>query len=486
MRKKQPAFKIEIEDPQQIYNLIISNSMDALDVCIGNCPLNRPAIGLNITLDSDSKNYSLEAEIVASTKKTTRKKAKSKPVYHELKIPFAQIKQKFSAKKIGQSAIILDQHKREIIMISPMSDPNSLLVEFGGESTVSQKVSSLEKFAYQLEYFVSVVEFLVNNLYPPNSRLIPAITCYLKPSISTSFYTESDSFTDTTTTTTTTKKSLNLEVENPRISFAQIGGNKTAKDEIMQLATALNNRSQYEFWGTRPPKGVLLTGLPGTGKSLLAKALATFSGSKFLAVGLASLLSKWYGETEQLTAQAFKMAADNAPCTLYLDEIDAFAGDRNNSHEASVGMLSVILTHMDGLNANDRVLVLGATNRLEAVDPALRRSGRFDRIIEVPLPDDQAREEILKIKMNDAKTIAQRELFGDMDWSLLIQRTQGTTGADLTEIIRRTLEFRMRQGSQSGMPSLISTDEILWQIRNFEHIKKSAGKIIHGFNDQPL
>jgi hypothetical protein len=238
------------------------------------------------------------------------------------------------------------------------------------------------------------------------------------------------------------------------ITFDDVGGQDAARAEMEAICLAVRRPEAFKAWGTRPPRGVLLHGPPGTGKTLLARALANESGAHFFHVRATDVVSKWYGEAEQRLQQIFDQARSQAPSVIFFDEIDALAREREVAHEATHRIVSTFLENLDGLRENEGVIVLAATNRLRAVDDALLRPGRFDRIVEVPLPTAEGRRAILRIHLDQARRRAGRELFepsAEANWEALLAATDGFSGADLAEVVRRALEARVRSGSTSGL-----------------------------------
>jgi AAA+ superfamily predicted ATPase len=236
-------------------------------------------------------------------------------------------------------------------------------------------------------------------------------------------------------------------------SFADVGGQDEARAELETICLAVKQPDAFRAWGARPPRGVLLYGPPGTGKTLLARALAHEAGARFLQVRATDVVSKWYGEAERRVQQAFDGARSRTPAVLFFDEIDALARDREMAHEATHRMVSTFLENMDGLREVEGVIVLAATNRPEAVDDALLRPGRFDRLVEVPLPDRQGRGAIFRVHMRRAERKAGRPLFASIEgpaWELLLDATAGFSGADVAETVRRALEAKVRSGATAG------------------------------------
>ena len=183
------------------------------------------------------------------------------------------------------------------------------------------------------------------------------------------------------------------------VTYEDIGGLKDAIQKIREMIELpLKHPEVFEKLGIEPPKGVLLYGPPGTGKTLLAKAVANEANAHFIAINGPEIMSKYYGESEERLREVFKEAEENAPSIIFIDEIDAIAPKRGEvSGEVEKRVVAQLLTLMDGLKSRGKVIVIGATNRPDALDPALRRPGRFDRELEIGVPDKQGRKEILQI-----------------------------------------------------------------------------------------
>ncbi|ASJ16126.1 AAA family ATPase [Thermococcus chitonophagus] len=183
------------------------------------------------------------------------------------------------------------------------------------------------------------------------------------------------------------------------VTYEDIGGLKDVIEKIREMIELpLKHPELFEKLGIEPPKGVLLYGPPGTGKTLLAKAVANEANAYFIAINGPEIMSKYYGESEERLREVFKEAEENAPAIIFIDEIDAIAPKRSEvTGEVEKRVVAQLLALMDGLKSRGKVIVIGATNRPDAIDPALRRPGRFDREIEVGVPDKQGRKEILQI-----------------------------------------------------------------------------------------
>ncbi len=235
--------------------------------------------------------------------------------------------------------------------------------------------------------------------------------------------------------------------------FAAVGGLAQVKRELKGVLVAVRDPDAYRRWGVRPPRGVLLHGPPGTGKTLLARCLALGVGARFVHVRSTDVTSKWYGEAEKRLQAVFDEARANPPTVIFFDELDAVAPAREDSHEATHRIVSTLLVNLDGLEDVHDVVVVGATNRPDTIDPALTRPGRFDRLIEVPLPDREGRDQILRLHLEEASRAAGREVFaapGRKSWEALVEATTGMSGASISEVVRRALEARVLAGDRDG------------------------------------
>ncbi|MGI6502886.1 MAG: proteasome-activating nucleotidase [Candidatus Methanoculleus thermohydrogenotrophicum] len=236
--------------------------------------------------------------------------------------------------------------------------------------------------------------------------------------------------------------------EQPDVTFEQIGG---LRDEIEEVREAveypLTKPEVYERVGVEPPKGILLYGPPGTGKTLIAKAVANQSHARFIRMSGSELVHKYIGEGAQLVRELFVLARERAPAIVFIDEIDAIGSMRTNdgtSGSAEVQRtLMQLLAEMDGFGNRGNVRIMAATNRIDMLDPALLRPGRFDRIIQIPLPDTGARLEILKIHT------AKMTLAGDVDLAEIAELTGKTTGAELQAICREAGMMAVRRDAEA-------------------------------------
>jgi len=221
-------------------------------------------------------------------------------------------------------------------------------------------------------------------------------------------------------------------VQRPNVRWEDIGGLQRIKDELAEaIEWPLKHADLFSQADVKPPKGILLYGPPGTGKTMIAKAVATTSEANFINIKGPELLSKWVGESEKGVREIFRKARQAAPCVIFFDEIDAVAPKRGGSDDSHVTerVISQLLTELDGLEDLKGVVVIAATNRPDIIDDALLRPGRFDRILEVPPPDKDARKQIFQIHMK------KKPLDSDVNVDKLVEMTDGMTGAEIAAIV---------------------------------------------------
>ncbi len=229
--------------------------------------------------------------------------------------------------------------------------------------------------------------------------------------------------------------------EIPKVTYEDIGGLRDEIQKIREMVELpLRHPELFERLGIEPPKGVLLYGPPGTGKTMLAKAVANETNAHFISISGPEIMSKFYGESEERLRQIFEEAKENAPSIIFIDEIDAIAPKREEvTGEVEKRVVAQLLALMDGLESRGKVIVIGATNRPNALDPALRRPGRFDREIEIGVPNQQGRLEILQIHTKNVP------LAPDVDLERLAAMTHGFVGADLAALVKEAAIGALRR-----------------------------------------
>ena len=252
-------------------------------------------------------------------------------------------------------------------------------------------------------------------------------------------------------------------VKIPHVTWEDIGDLEDAKQKIRELVELpLRHPELFKHLGIEPPKGILLIGPPGTGKTLLAKAVANEANAYFVAINGPEIMSKYYGESEARLREIFEEAKKNAPAIIFIDEIDAIAPKREEvTGEVEKRVVAQLLTLMDGLQERGQVIVIGATNRPDAVDPALRRPGRFDREIHIPMPDKRARREILAVHTRNMPLCTKADVESgvckpgdEVDLDKIAEMTDGFTGADLAALAKEAAMSALRRAIQSGLIDL--------------------------------
>jgi transitional endoplasmic reticulum ATPase len=267
-------------------------------------------------------------------------------------------------------------------------------------------------------------------------------------------------------------------VERPNVHWGDIGGLENVKAQLKEaVEEPVKNPQAFERIGIRPIKGLLLVGAPGTGKTLLAKAVATERESNFISIKGPELLSKYVGESEKAVREIFRKAKMAAPCIIFIDEIDAIAASRNSDSDSLVTerVVDTLLTELDGLQEMKNIVVLAATNRPDMIDPALLRPGRFDKIIEIPIPNEETRTEIFKVHMK------RMPLDKSVSAELLSKATENYTGAEIENVVR-----------EAGMSAIREKRDIVTK-RDFEFaltevrpaIPKELAERIKRFKEEP-
>ncbi|MBO1073487.1 CDC48 family AAA ATPase [Roseomonas marmotae] len=254
-----------------------------------------------------------------------------------------------------------------------------------------------------------------------------------------------------------------IMIQIPNVGWNDIGGVGAAREQLREgVELPLRHPDSFRRLGIRPAKGFLLFGPPGTGKTLMAKAVAREANANFIATKSSDLLSKWYGESEQQVTRLFARARQVAPTVIFIDEIDSLVPARGGGlgePQVTERVVNTILAEMDGLEELQGVVVIGATNRPNLLDPALLRPGRFDELVYVPVPDEEGRAQILRIQTQGMP------LADDVDLAEIARRTQGYTGADLGDIVRRAGLSALRQDLGASVIGLAEFEKALAETR---------------------
>ena len=271
-----------------------------------------------------------------------------------------------------------------------------------------------------------------------------------------------------------------VQVQIPNVSWDDVGGLAELKEELREAVEwPIKHKEAFDYVNVEAPKGILLHGPPGTGKTLIAKALAKMTESNFISIKGPELLSKWVGESEKGVREIFRKARQAAPCIIFLDEVDALVprrgGGESGSH-VTENVVSQILTEIDGLEELHNVLIIGATNRLDIVDEALLRPGRFDRIIKVPNPNSKGREQIFQIHTK------KKPLADDVNISKLVELTDGFNGAEIAAVANRAATAALKRyvnGKSENIKEIKVTQQDLLDAIDKVKPRKTESPMIH-------
>ena len=241
-------------------------------------------------------------------------------------------------------------------------------------------------------------------------------------------------------------KARMLDQDTNTVTFADVAGCDEAKEEVKEIVDYLRDPSRYQSLGGRIPRGILLAGSPGTGKTLLAKAIAGEAKVPFFSISGSDFVEMFVGVGASRVRDMFEQAKKNAPCIIFIDEIDAVGRQRGaglgGGNDEREQTLNQLLVEMDGFETNQTVIVIAATNRPDVLDPALQRPGRFDRQVVVPLPDIRGREQILNVHMRKVPIAA------DVDAPIIARGTPGFSGADLANLVNEAALFAARRNKR--------------------------------------
>jgi AAA+ superfamily predicted ATPase len=381
-----------------------------------------------------------------------------------LRPPYGDLQAKFRTGREDSAIYVLRPDGSRAFGVVPGPLPNQITI-FCGDLPLLQWVtppltlSDADTLQHDVDLFSTVVGTAASGLYRAAGAAVPDITVPLRSGSSGDGVAREAASRFGQVVDRVTRGGApppgnsTVTSDTPAERFSDVGGQDTAVAELQAVLLALTSPERYREWGARAPKGVLLYGPPGTGKTLLARCLAGEAGARFFHVRAADVVSKWYGEAEQRMQGVFERARNSSPAIVFFDEIDALAPHRDGAHEVTHRIVSTMLEYMDGLEAIEGVVVVAATNRPEALDPAIVRPGRFDRLVEIGLPGPAGRRQILEIHRRRAERRAGRPLFAEPDWPALEEASDGLSGADLAEAVRRALEGRVRSRAEGPITS---------------------------------
>ncbi|MEM3269080.1 MAG: AAA family ATPase [Saccharolobus sp.] len=256
-----------------------------------------------------------------------------------------------------------------------------------------------------------------------------------------------------------------IEVEDKKITWNDIGGYEDVKKEIREyIELPLKNKDVAIKYGLRPPKGILLFGPPGCGKTLMMRALANETKLNFIYVNISDIMSKWYGESEARLRELFNNARKNSPCILFFDEIDTIGVKRESHTGDSVTprLLSLMLSEIDGLHSDDGVIIVGSTNVPQLLDKALLRAGRFDKMIYLGPPDKAARKQILEIHCRG------KPLANDVDFDKIAEMTERYSGADLANLCQEAARKVAAEAIEKGVDRKITMNDFIELIKKYK------------------
>jgi ATP-dependent 26S proteasome regulatory subunit len=271
----------------------------------------------------------------------------------------------------------------------------------------------------------------------------------------------------------------------PTVTFDDIGGVREAKAALRGFAVSLTSPELYGQWGITSPKGLLLYGPPGTGKAKLATALATASGAIFYHLKLMNLTSKFGANTGELLQEILRIAmAEEGKAVFFLDEAEALSLEHllppPQAREASARLVAALCEKLDAVDASARLLVVAATTRTDALDPALVAPGRLDHLIEIPLPDPDDQREILELIRVRTERNAGRKVFGTIDYHKVLPVMGGMSGADISVIVTRALEAKVHAAAEGRTASPVTTEDLLDAIDGYKGVRGVVEKIRYG------
>lgn len=428
-----------------------------------------PLRSYEIIVGGDERQYYIQGEILRNQNGLAKSLTQLK---RQLKTHLNKSCSKFGL-EIEDSGAELRLLQSEVHRYSIVLERDAIIVDAGKDYGLLSDVESFGEFSNDLDCYVNIFSNTLSGIYN-SSEKNPNLTITVKPpflkkqvsnkSGSNKKKLESSSDEELHKTVVKTK---------PKVLYSDIAGGEDVTEAIQDLEIALKSPELYTEWGTVPPRGVLLYGEPGTGKSMRAKALAAATDATFYHVKSSDIVSKWLGETESNMKDLFEAAKKSAPSIIFIDEMDQLGRRDEGTHQAIQRAVSVLLEELDGFESNEGVLLVGATNRPEYIDKALL--SRMSCQIEVPMPSTEDRVKIFKVHAKLAGNSVKKKLVSSLDYQLLAQITDNFSGRDIAEVLRKTLEEKAKAQYKTGqVQPAVSTQELVDTVKLMKTRKKYA------------
>jgi SpoVK/Ycf46/Vps4 family AAA+-type ATPase len=486
VRPHQHQFKINFKDPDKIFDQLKSPSQHNQEsksnhnFTFGSASIDKyPIEKINVIGSTEDGNYSFITAIKGTGGENSKDLENIVP--HLDKGPLGK---NFNlTTKDDMAYVVEDREKfhngeeKPLYAIQHSEGMNMIAIYSGGfQGTQKSKLTSPEEFEKWSKKYSSIIEQTITSIYQTKGRSAPDIKLDIKPEEPVHFPKQQKR--EGPSDPHDAKGELASDIvknEHPNVSFDEIGGQEKTKEAIREIADGIENGDVYKEWGTNPPKSAMIHGEPGTGKTLLVKALASETKATFFRVSAGDLVSKWHGDSEKKVKHLFELARAEEKSIIFIDEMDSLGTRDENSHEASKRMMNTLLEELDGMGSTDNVTFIGATNRPENLDPALKRPGRIDLWLETPLPDKEGLKQIFNIHMEKSKSKAGRNLFENIDMDKLTTRAEKyeLNGADAAEILRRTLATKVKEQIKTGeRPGPVTTEDIISSLSSYERINQ--------------
>lgn len=371
----------------------------------------------------------------------------------------------------------MSERPRKIASLTYSSDPyNRLDFRCDHESLIA----SQDQLQFEIEKALRILQVTLTEVFADHGIAIPAETIIIGRTKRRAIRTQPTVNDEDAAITDELRNEIIIE-DAPVVEFKDIGGQRQAVEEAKDLAQQLANPKVFENWGVEPPRGILLYGTPGNGKTLIAKALANEADAVFMSVNIGNIVNKWYGESEKRVKEIFSIARSEAQSTgkhaiLFLDEVDSLIVSRNANSADNVTrrVVGMMLQEIDGLKSTGNITVIASTNTPEALDNAFL--SRMTKWIEVPNPDLHGIEEIMRIHFSRSSEKSGRELLSpDVDFETIAKGIAGNaSGRDIADAVQVVLTNKAKHQLKEGTVSVITTQDIINAI-------KSMGKIQNTF-----